>query len=80
MTGPRTLAGALPGDWQNEAACIGSDPDLFFPERGESVREAKAICRGCPVRAECLEHGMGEKFGIWGGYSERERRAMRRSR
>ena len=68
--------------WQSRANCMGVDPDLFFPERGASTREAKAVCRGCVVREECLEYAIanGEKFGIWGGMSERERRRVRRSR
>jgi WhiB family redox-sensing transcriptional regulator len=63
-------------------ACKGTDPDLFFPERGESTREAKGVCRGCSVRSDCLEFSLrnGEKFGIWGGLSERERRRLRRQR
>ena len=68
--------------WQDQANCLGVDPDLFFPERGASTREAKEVCRGCVVRAECLEFALqnGEKFGIWGGLSERERRRIRRQR
>ena len=68
--------------WQVEANCLGVDPDLFFPERGASTREAKAVCRGCVVQNECLEYALvnGEKFGIWGGLSERERRRIRRQR
>ena len=68
--------------WQEEANCLGVDPDLFFPERGASTREAKEVCRGCVVRMECLEYALvnGEKFGIWGGMSERERRRLRRQR
>jgi WhiB family redox-sensing transcriptional regulator len=68
--------------WQARGSCVGVDPDLFFPQRGESVVEAKAICVGCPVRAECLAHALerNERFGIWGGLSERERRAIRRRR
>jgi WhiB family redox-sensing transcriptional regulator len=68
--------------WQEEANCLGVDPDLFFPERGASTREAKAVCRGCEVRVDCLEYALahGEKFGIWGGLSERERRRVRRQR
>ena len=68
--------------WQEQANCLGVDPDLFFPERGASTKEAKAVCRGCEVRAECLEYALtpGEKFGIWGGWSERERRRVRRQR
>ena len=69
-------------DWKDRANCMGVDPDLFFPERGMSTREAKAVCRGCVVREDCLEYALanGEKFGIWGGLSERERRRIRRAR
>lgn len=69
-------------DWQSRANCMGVDPDLFFPERGASTREAKEVCRGCVVREDCLEYALanGEKFGIWGGLSERERRRLRRAR
>ena len=68
--------------WQEQANCLGVDPDLFFPERGASTREAKEVCRGCVVRLDCLEYALvnGEKFGIWGGLSERERRRLRRQR
>ncbi len=68
--------------WQMNANCLGVDPDLFFPERGASTKEAKAVCRSCTVREECLEYALanGEKFGIWGGMSERERRRIRRAR
>src|SRR6188768_2847561 len=68
--------------WQDQANCLGVDPDLFFPERGASTREAKEVCRGCVVRLDCLEYALsnGEKFGIWGGLSERERRRIRRQR
>ena len=68
--------------WQARANCMGVDPDLFFPERGASTREAKEVCRGCVVREDCLEYALesGEKFGIWGGMSERERRRLRRAR
>ena len=67
---------------QEFANCLGVDPDLFFPERGASTREAKEVCRGCVVRPDCLEFALanGEKFGIWGGMSERERRRIRRQR
>ena len=68
--------------WHDFANCLGVDPDLFFPERGASTREAKEVCRGCEVRHDCLEFALqnGEKFGIWGGMSERERRRIRRQR
>ena len=68
--------------WQDFANCLGVDPDLFFPERGASTREAKEVCRGCVVRGDWLEYALqnSEKFGIWGGMSERERRRIRRQR
>ena len=68
--------------WQERANCLGVDPDLFFPERGASTREAKSVCGSCEVRLECLEYALvnGEKFGIWGGLSGRERRRLRRQR
>ena len=68
--------------WQERANCLGVDPDLFFPERGASTREAKSVCGSCEVRLDCLEYALvnGEKFGIWGGLSERERRRLRRQR
>ncbi|WP_237495967.1 WhiB family transcriptional regulator [Modestobacter sp. L9-4] len=66
--------------WQERALCAETDPEAFFPEKGGSTREAKKICTGCEVRAECLEYALGndERFGIWGGLSERERRRLRR--
>ena len=72
----------LDTSWQEFANCLGVDPDLFFPEKGASTREAKEVCRGCVVRPDCLEFALanGEKFGIWGGMSERERRRIRRRR
>jgi WhiB family transcriptional regulator, redox-sensing transcriptional regulator len=66
--------------WQDRALCAETDPEAFFPEKGGSTREAKKICTGCEVRAECLEFALSndERFGIWGGLSERERRRLRR--
>jgi WhiB family transcriptional regulator, redox-sensing transcriptional regulator len=67
-------------DWQERALCAQTDPEAFFPEKGGSTREAKRICSGCEVRAECLDYALAhdERFGIWGGLSERERRRLRR--
>lgn len=69
-------------EWRDRANCLGVDTDLFFPARGESTREAKAVCAGCVVRDDCLEFALtnAERFGIWGGHSERERRRMRHQR
>ena len=66
--------------WQERSLCAQTDPEAFFPEKGGSTREAKKICVGCEVRAECLEYALAndERFGIWGGLSERERRRLKR--
>lgn len=69
----------MPPDWYRQAACRGLDPDLFYPGRGESAEPARKVCAGCPVSAECLTAAEDqlEKFGVWGGLSERQRRATR---
>lgn len=66
--------------WQERALCAQTDPEAFFPEKGGSTREAKRICLGCEVRDACLEYALAndERFGIWGGLSERERRRLKR--
>ncbi|MBL3698912.1 WhiB family transcriptional regulator [Leucobacter luti] len=66
--------------WQADALCAQTDPEAFFPEKGGSTREAKRICETCEVRSECLDYALenDERFGIWGGLSERERRRLRR--
>ena len=68
--------------WRLDALCAETDPEAFFPEKGGSTREAKRVCNGCTVRAECLEFALtnDERFGIWGGLSERERRRLRLQR
>jgi WhiB family transcriptional regulator, redox-sensing transcriptional regulator len=70
-----------PTSWTERALCAETDPEAFFPEKGGSTREAKRICIGCDVRAECLEYALlnDERFGIWGGLSERERRRLKRA-
>lgn len=69
-----------PDEWYDRALCAETDPEAFFPEKGGSTREAKKICLGCEVRYECLEYALAhdERFGIWGGLSERERRRLKR--
>jgi WhiB family redox-sensing transcriptional regulator len=66
--------------WQERALCAQTDPEAFFPEKGGSTREAKRVCLTCDVRDECLEYALGhdERFGIWGGLSERERRKLKK--
>ncbi len=68
--------------WHAHAACLGSDPALFYPERGvqpEETARAKRICAGCPVAGECEEAGMSEKHGIWGGLVVTDRNELRRA-
>jgi WhiB family redox-sensing transcriptional regulator len=72
-------------DWRHFAACLDEDPELFFPvgDTGPAllqVAEAKAVCAGCPVRVECLTWALetGQNYGIWGGYTENERRELKR--
>lgn len=68
--------------WHDRANCAGEDPAVFFLEPGDTADAARAICAACPVRLDCLEHALdnGERFGIWGGFTEPERRQMRRQR
>lgn len=68
--------------WKDAAACKGLSTDLFFPERGERVDQACDVCDTCPVQLECLTFALdsGERYGIWGGLSENQRRRMRRGR
>jgi WhiB family redox-sensing transcriptional regulator len=72
---------AAESDWTERALCAETDPEAFFPEKGGSTREAKKVCLGCDVRSECLEYALmnDERFGIWGGLSERERRRLKKS-
>ena len=69
-------------DWRRQAVCAQTDPEAFFPDKGGSSRDAKAVCARCPVISECLEFALAhdERFGIWGGTSERERRRIGRER
>jgi WhiB family redox-sensing transcriptional regulator len=66
--------------WQERSLCAQTDPEAFFPEKGGSTREAKKVCVGCEVRQQCLEYALAndERFGIWGGLSERERRKLKK--
>ena len=79
MTRRREVSGGE--SWREEALCAQTDPELFYPEKGVSNRMAKRVCARCPVACQCLDYAMEhlEQFGIWGGKSERERQAMRRS-
>lgn len=70
-------------DWRELALCTQVDTEIFFPSKGDPSASAKAICRACDVREECLEEALAavmNPHGIWGGVSERERRYMRKER
>jgi WhiB family redox-sensing transcriptional regulator len=75
------LASPAALSWQDDAPCTQADPEAFFPEKGGSTRPAKRVCRGCDVRAECLEYALAtdQGYGVWGGMSERERRRLARA-
>lgn len=85
-TGPALAIGLPPIEdqvpWQAFALCAETDPEVFFPDKGESTAPAKRVCMGCEVRTECLNDALshGERYGIWGGKSERERRKIKRDR
>jgi WhiB family redox-sensing transcriptional regulator len=68
--------------WQDDALCAETDPEMFSPERGGSTYNAKTVCGACGVRRQCLEYALatGERSGVWGGKSERERRKILRER
>lgn len=69
-------------EWHARAACRGVGPAAFFPERGVVADEARALCAGCPVTADCLDFAMREGSalgGIWAATSQRERATMRRA-
>lgn len=67
-----------PRPWVSDAACLGLDPDIFYPGRGADDQKAKSVCRTCPVQWDCLLWAVdhGEREGIWGGLSARTRRRM----
>ena len=80
---PAAPAGA---DWRSLSACRDTDPELFFPLSAwgpgqVQIASAKAVCADCRVRPDCLRFALrsGQEFGVWGGTSEDERRAMRRA-
>jgi WhiB family redox-sensing transcriptional regulator len=71
-----------PEDWMAYGRCAEVDPESFFPEKGGSSLEPKRVCMGCDVRQKCLDWAIetDQKFGIWGGLSERQRRKLRQER
>jgi WhiB family redox-sensing transcriptional regulator len=84
MTLDRDIPGGRPGcgPWAAHAACLDKPADWFFPESPTYVTpEARALCEGCHVQPQCLEHAVrtGEPHGIWGGKSEAQIARIRRS-
>lgn len=67
-------------DWRERALCQEVDPEIFFPDRGHTIADAKRICMACEVRTQCLQDAIdtNERFGVRGGKSERERRKLRK--
>lgn len=92
ISGRRVTPGALPDrdpltltnsePWMVDGLCAQTDPEAFFPDKGGTTKPAKAICHGCPVTEECLTYALDsdQRFGIWGGHSERERRKLKKRR
>lgn len=76
----RLILDALP-EWHQRANCRGTDTDEFYPEKGGSTRTAKRICDRCEVKTECAQDAVErrEPYGVWGGMSQNERRALGRS-
>ncbi|MBA2696961.1 MAG: WhiB family transcriptional regulator [Actinobacteria bacterium] len=81
MSAPDLLNIEKPPEWMADGLCAQVDPELWFPEKGGSTREAKAVCGRCEVRPECLAYALAhdDRFGVWGGVAERDRRRMTRA-
>lgn len=78
-----SITGALqPPEFTEQALCAQTDPERFFPDKGSSSRPAKNVCLRCEARVECLQWALstGQKWGVWGGKSARERRKMKSDR
>lgn len=70
-----------PEPWMADAACAQVDPELWFPEKGGSSAAAKRICQSCPVLQQCLGYAVEHfELGVWGGTSDKQRKAMRAAR
>ena len=81
MTTGDTAGAAASKDWRHSARCRSEDPETLFVQ-GALQRDAREVCRSCPVRTECLAHALDNRvrFGVWGGMTERERKALLRRR
>lgn len=78
----RELNVRMSQDWRQHGKCRGVDPEVFYPVNEDDAAQAKAICDSCPVRQPCLEWALTdrERYGVWGGLTERERRRLLRHR
>jgi WhiB family redox-sensing transcriptional regulator len=67
-------------DWRTQAACRGEGINTFYSPAAGSIADAKKVCRGCPVRQQCLDDALrrGDRYGVWGGLTPRERARLRR--
>lgn len=78
------MNGVFPGEgWRDEALCAQTDPEIFFPEKGQATGPALRVCAGCPVRAACLADALARRdttFGVLGGMTPRQRREQLRTR
>lgn len=76
-----TRPGLDPQPWHQDALCTQTDPEIFFPEKGDPSRSAKRVCSACLVREDCLAYALRnhEPFGIWGGLSRKERQQLENS-
>lgn len=68
--------------WRIDALCAQTDPEIFFPNKGGSTREAKSVCARCPVAQECLEYAVAtdQRYGVWGGKGRRALNRLRKMR
>lgn len=65
-----------PEPWEDQAACVGKNPDWWFSDNPYTTETARTICAGCPVRLLCLEKGRSEEFGMFGGLTGKERKRL----
>lgn len=80
---PPPPAGPKSEPWMEHAACVGKPVELFFEYRTDrDIEQARTVCQSCPVRRACLNHALANRIedGMWGGYTEPERRRIRRNR
>ena len=70
------------GDWRAKGKCVEMDPEIFFSERADNIRMAKQACKACEVKDVCLDEAFrkDEQWGVWGGLTDAERRALKRRR